>query len=143
MKVASALLKNGTVFVQAYSETTAGVWIAAGPVHISDINQMGALGQAVRDALELSTRGVPHPSRDEWRGIQQPMLDAVGAKNWPTLAKGARAVGIECDNDLLTMTPSRDYQNDGGTDLPERSIVVPMAVSAIGLNLKKAFDLSS
>ncbi|MEZ5938917.1 MAG: hypothetical protein R3C52_11995 [Hyphomonadaceae bacterium] len=143
MQVASALLKNGIVFVQAYSETTSGVWIGAGPVHISDINQTGELGKAVRDALELSTRGVPHPSRDEWKGIQQPMLDAVGAKNWSTLAKGARAVGIECQNGLVTMTPSHDYQNDGGTDLPERAIVVPMDASVMGENLSKAFDLCS
>jgi hypothetical protein len=94
MKVASALLKNGTVFVQAYSETTSGVWIGVGPVHTVSIGQVRDLGKAVGDALALSTHSAPHPSREEWKTIQQPMLDAVGAKNWSALAKGARAVGL-------------------------------------------------
>jgi len=143
MKVASALLKNGIVYVQAYSETTLGVWIGVGPVHMSDISQIEDLGKAVQDALELSARGVPHPSRDKWKGIQQPMLDAVGAKSWSALAKGARAVGIESEDGLVTMTPSRDYQSDGGTDLSEQAIVVPFDVGIIGENLRRAFDLSS
>ncbi|MBI4924143.1 MAG: hypothetical protein HY834_20600 [Devosia nanyangense] len=143
MKVASALLKNRKVFIQPYAETTSGVWIGFGPVRVYQVDQAAEIGLGIRDALELSKRGVPHPSSDGWKEIQRPMLEAVGARNWGALAKGARAVGLECSDGIVTITPSREYQHDGGTDLVDRAITVSLDSENIGELLVQAFELST
>lgn len=143
MKVASALLKNGKVFIQAYSETTSGVWIGFGPVHTCGIDQAKDMGTAACSALELSKRGVPHPTQEGWKEIQQPMLNAVGARSWPALSKGARAVGLECQDGVVTITPSRNYGTDGANDLVDQTITAPLNPESVGAGLKQAFELSS
>lgn len=143
MKSASAVLKDGQVFIQAYAETTAGVWIAFGPVFICDLKKANEMASNVRAALALSTHGVPHPGRDDWQQIQKPMLDAVGAKSWTLLAKRAKAVGLECEGEIVRMTPSSGYQNEGGSDLPEQAITSGVDAEDLGQNLIKAFDISS
>jgi len=84
MKTASALLKDGRVFIQAYAETTAGMWIAFGPAFTCEVNQANELANNMRAALDISTSGVAQPSKDDWKQIQKPMLDAVGQKIGPS-----------------------------------------------------------
>lgn len=143
MKTASALLKNENVFVQAYAETTSGVWIAYGPVHVCPLDRTEDIADSVRRALELSTRGIAHPSREEWKDVQRPMLEAVGAKNWSALAKGAKAVGIEAHDSVVKFLPSLNYEDDGGSDLPDIAISSPLDDGDLGLKLIRAFEISS
>lgn len=143
MKTASALLKNGNVFIQGYSETTDGIWIASGQVYACNLDHIGEVSRNMRSALDGSTRGVAHPNRDEWKEIQRPMLEAVGAKSWTSLAKGAKAVGLECEDGLVTLSPSSDYEDDGGSDLPDHAITVPLESDSLGSKLIEAFSLSS
>lgn len=143
IQCASALLKEGRVFVQAYSETTAGVWIADGPVYTADVTSFEQIGQYVRDALRNSNRGIRHPTQAEWRRVQAPMLRAVGAKTWKALAKGARSVGLECEGGTITMTPSADYENDGGSELRERALTCQLSDDNIGELLLSALGESS
>ncbi len=143
MKTASALLKDGKIFIQAYAETTAGMWIAFGPVFTCGAEQVDEIATNMKAALNLSTRGVSQPGRDDWKQIQKPMLDAAGAKSWAVLAKRGKAVGIECEGGIIKMTPSSDYQNDGGADLPEQAITSPFDAGNLGQCLIKAFEVSS
>ena len=85
MKRASALLKNGKVLLQGYSQTTSGVWIARGPVYVANVVQTSEIGRNILHALNESTRGVPHPKQTEWKAVQAPMLQAAGAKPWAAL----------------------------------------------------------
>lgn len=143
MKSASALFKGGTVFIQSYAETTSGVWIAFGPVYKCPSADVEQLTRDIRSALAASTRGVPHPGGGDWKAIQQPMLDALGAKNWAALAKGAKAVGLECEDGIVTMTPSQDYEDDGGSSSDERAIKSSIDAENLGRMLVSVFDLSS
>ncbi len=71
------------------------------------------------------------------------MLEAVGAKSWAALAKGARSVGIECHDGVVTLTPSCNYEKHGGADLPDQAISIPLTADELGAKLAEAFDLSS
>lgn len=143
MKIASALLKGGKVYTQGYAKTTSGVWIATGPVYVSSPSSEDRIAFDIRASLEHSVQDVPHPSREEWKDVQRPMLEAVGAKSWAALAKGAKAVGIECEDGIVKLSPSSDYGNEGGEDLPDQAITVPLDSDELGAKLVEAFDLSS
>jgi len=143
MKLATAILKLERVYTQGYAETTSGVWIARGPVYIALLSSINEIGDNIRASLTHSVRGVSHPSKDDWKAIQRPMLEAVGVKSWSALAKGAKAVGIECDDGVVTLTPSCNYEKQGGLDLPDQVIRVPILANELGAKLGAAFDLSS
>lgn len=143
MKTASALLIEEKVYVQAYSQTTTGIWIAFGPVFSCEIDNVEELTRIVRAAFEFSRSGVPQPRKEDWKNIQRPILDAVGAKNWASLAKNARAVGLECEECIIKMIPSYEYKNDGGYPLNDKAISCKVNDFKIGDNLVKAFEISS
>ena len=140
MKRASALLKNGRVLLQGYSQTTSGVWIAHGPVHVAEIGQASEIGRNILQALNQSTHGVPHPSQTEWKAVQAPMPKAGGAKTWAGLAKGSKAVGLTCEGELVIMMPSSGYENNGGATLLERALKSELSAEDIGERLVEAFN---
>ena len=140
MKRASALIKGEKILIQGYSETSSGVWIAHGPVYVAHENQPDQIGQYIRDAIHQSTRGVPHPGPTEWKVIQAPMLEAAGARTWASLAKDSKAVGLEYDGEVVTMTPSSNYKNDGGADIPDRAFKSVLSAENIGAQLLEAFS---
>ena len=143
MQSASALLKDGTVYLQSYSETMSGVWIAEGPVYTASVNEPELLARSVRDALGGSRRGVPHPGSADWRAIQAPMLRAVGAQTWRALAKGSKAVGLECERGVVTFTPAKNYELEGGSKLTEQALKIDISAEDIGMTLLTAFKHST
>lgn len=143
MKTALALLKNGKIYIQAYAETASGGWIAFGQVHVRRTDDLESLRSSILEALAHSTRGVPHPSQQGWKDVQRPMLEAVGAKNWASLAKGARAVGLECENGIVRLIPSLDYHSDGGASLEDKAISLPLEDKDVPASLIRAFELST
>jgi len=143
MKLCSAILRSDRVYTQAYGQTTAGVWVGRGPVFVSPISSTDEIANDIRNALAHSVRGIPHPAQDEWKDVQRPMLKAVGVRSWSTLAKGARSVGIESDDSIVTLTPSCNYEKQGGSDLPDQAITVPLMDKELGKRLLEAFDISS
>lgn len=145
MKRATALLKSGNVYIQSYSETTTtGLWIADGPVYVAAIDAPAQIARYVRDALAHSRRGIPRPAQTEWKAIQAPMLKATGTRTWAAMARGSRGVGVKCDDDsIVTITPSANYENKGGTDLDERALKSELWADDIGEKLIAAFNASS
>ncbi|VVE57264.1 hypothetical protein PAQ31011_05194 [Pandoraea aquatica] len=140
MKSAYALLRKGKIFIQAYSKASTGLWIASGPVYVAEEGGLEEdLGQKVRDALDGSIEGVRHPSQDEWKEIQAPMLEAAGVKSWKTLGKGAKSVGLESNGVTVKMVPSFNYENGGGTPLIEKAIEHEVMNSHLGVELMRAF----
>jgi len=72
------------------------------------------------------------------------MLKATGARSWGAMAKGSKAVGLECDDDsIVTITPSANYENEGGSDLYERALKSELWADDIGDKLAAAFNASS
>jgi hypothetical protein len=143
MKRASALLKSGNVYIQSYSETTSGIWVADGPVYVSSVGAPAQIGQHTRDALSHSMRGIRRSVQAEWKAIQAPMLKALGAKTWAALAKGAKAVGLESTDDMVTIIPSANYEINGGTELSEQTVRSELWADDIGEKILAAFDVSS
>jgi hypothetical protein len=143
MKSASALLKKGIIFLQAYSETEEGLSIAYGPVFRAAAENEEEIADCVRNALEHSIQGVPHPTREGWKEVQRPMLEAVGAKSWVALAKGAKSIGIELVSGTVTLLPSADYGNEGGHDLPDQAIAIDLESGELGRMVINAFKVSS
>ncbi|WP_155626923.1 hypothetical protein [Burkholderia diffusa] len=139
MKRAYSILRKDKIYIQSYSQTTTGLWIATGPVYIADAAHPDELGEHIRDVLNGSMVGVPHPAQDEWRAVQAPMLNAAGVKSWKTLAKGAKSIGIEYDGALVLMEPSANYENQGGTSLPEKAIECEFDSPELGHALLRAF----
>lgn len=144
MKLATALLRKGVIHIQGYSQTHSGVWIASGRVRSLDqAADSKQIAIAIREAFAASTRGVPHPRQDEWPSVQAPMLEAAGVKNWATLARGAKAVGLELDGSVVTMTPSANYARQGGEELPDQTIRSELESDALGSDLVQAFKTCS
>jgi len=140
MKLASAFLRKGNIFIQGSSQTTTGVWITSGPVHI--FNQEAntqEIGDAIIDLLKCSIQGIPHPKQTEWKNIQAPMLNAAGVKTWSTFAKGTKAVGMVYEGETVTMAPSFEYETQGGTSYKETNIKCSFSSGELGETLLKAF----
>jgi hypothetical protein len=134
MRQATALLKKGKVYIQSYSKTTGGAWIAQAPVHVASVDEVVQIGQYVREALMHSRQGIPHPKQsEEWKAIQAPMLEATGARSWGAMVKGSKVVGLECDNGTrVTMTPAENYE-----------IHTELSADDIGEKLIAAFNAAS
>jgi hypothetical protein len=143
MKSLYAIQKNSKVHIQAYADTTTGMGIAYGPVFTCEQHDVGVATSNIRLAFQHSISGVAHPNQDAWKEVQRPMLEAVGAKSWKALAKGAKAIGIQLENGMVNISPSANYENQGGKDLPGEVISLPYDSNELGAKLIEAFSLSS
>ena len=139
-----SIFKKGNVYTQGYAGVeNGGGRIAYGPVFMCSIQNEDQLVRNLKSALEYSIQGVPHPGRDGWKEVQRPMLEAVGAKNWSVMARGAKEVGFRLKGEMLTMYPSCNYWDRGGTDLEGQEITVSIHSPELGKLIIKAFEISS
>lgn len=136
---AVAILKAGVVYLQSYSKTDQGVWIGYGRVITAKAYDLDTLSISLKKIISMSTQGILHPNN--WHTVQQPMLDATASKNWKNLSVGAKAVGISCENEIMSFTPCKNYASEGGIDLVEKTVHVGIEESSLGETLMKAFEL--
>ncbi|MBR7745284.1 hypothetical protein [Undibacterium baiyunense] len=123
MKLATVFLRKGKIYVQGYAETVTKLWVANGPVYVANFADSHAeIGAKINAALLNSVCNLSHPSQDQWKAIQAPMLEAVGVGTWATLAKGTKAVGIQEDGYIIALTPSSEYSKNGGKDLLDKIV---------------------
>jgi hypothetical protein len=140
----SILAKKGRLYMQAFSRTVEGMTISDGPVVSDDGSDISFIGAKVLQVLDLSTVNVRQPkNQQEWLTVQKPMLEAVGAKSWATMARGAKCIGLTFDGKIVEIEPSINYGNEGGTSLPDRALRVPPIPDAIGRAVMAAFELST
>src|SRR5688500_11203135 len=103
MKLALVFSRQGSMYVQAHSKTTAGVWIFEGgctKVHPEEPK----LVSEIKAALDRSREGVPHPNfRDT--DLTKAILDAAGVKTWGTFAKGTKAIEVALGQEGFVLTP--------------------------------------
>lgn len=138
---AFALLRSERVLIQAYLPTTTGLTIAAGPVHAAPQDNPDAVGEALRVALSLPYKTLPHPPQDQWPSVQRPMLAAAGVRSWKALAKGSKAVGVTVRGTELELTPTLHYEQAGGTSMKENTVKSGLADPMLGRALLEAFAL--
>jgi hypothetical protein len=142
MKLATVFLRKDKIYVQGYAETVTKLWVANGPVYVVNFaDSPSEIGAKLNAALLNSVVNLPHPSQDQWKEIQAPMLEAVGVKSWATLAKGTKAVGIEEEGDIISLTPSSEYSKNGGKNLLDKIIRCKKNDENLGSSLLQTFAL--
>ena len=116
MKTAVVYQRRKDLLIDGMSQTTAGVWISAGRWQRLTLDADDeALGKAVRLALGDSRSGVPHPAREDFPALLQPLLDAAGVKSYNTFEKGAKSVDVAQDDaGVFTVSPTENRGSAGG-----------------------------
>jgi hypothetical protein len=138
VKRASAYLRENRIFIQADSRTTAGLWIATGPVASASHDDPQEISRLLIACLDASKDGVPHPK--EWAGFLKPFLSAVGVRSWKAFVKGAKHVRVSLDTWVVTFKPYRnDGAKDGFTPMSDKARSVPQASADLGRELLAAF----
>jgi len=112
MKVATLYERRSGLYVHSSSKTTSGVWIVGAPVLNAKKDDVGQLGNAIRQCLEASSEGVPHPK--SFANISDPLLALAGVKSFNAFAKSAKCVEIEMVGETVTMIPTRNGGGDEG-----------------------------
>jgi hypothetical protein len=112
MQSAAVYFYKGNVYIQASSKTTAGVWVASGPVYKVGKENEELLGIKVLEALQNSKLNVPHPT--DFKGILVPLLSEVNVKSYNTFAKNALYIGVEKAQGLIKITPTENLGSKGG-----------------------------
>ncbi len=142
MKLATLYERKGKVFVHSASRTTAGVWIINAPVLAIDLQNIAAIGDAVRKCLAASREGVPHPQ--VFANVFEPVLLLAGVKSFSTFMKSAKCVEAEARDDAsVTLIPMRNEGGEGGfTPLSNTAEAALDSDEAIGTAVVVALSLS-
>jgi hypothetical protein len=116
---ASAHLYGGRIYLHPQSRTTEGVWILSSPI-LTTSEQDQRLGDKLMSTLAKSTENAPHPK--SWKGIDDPLIKAAGARSLAAFAKAARAVFVIMDNNDVAFIPTRNGPKGSGIHLNEKII---------------------
>jgi hypothetical protein len=144
-KLAQVYERNGSWFFGPQSKATTGLWIGTPPlIQLSRQDSQRRKGQAAIDALSASKEGVPLPDDPESNVV--PMLTEAGVSSWNEFMKRAKCVGLELENDLLTIMPYKKLRRPKGAleGIPEKGFAISAAASRdeIGAALEAAMALS-
>ncbi len=142
-KLAEVYERDDKWYVGPLSRATTGLWIATPPLiqlHKRDSRQ--CKGQAAIEALNASQHGVPVPADNE--DLVGPLLALAGVKSWAAFMSKAKYIGLELENDQVTVMPHRKLPRPKGAleGMPEKAIVLPADASAeeIGAALEEAMS---
>lgn len=122
MRSASVYLRDGQLFLNSESRTTAGVWIGVHPVTVvrSDVS-FEMKGELLLQALAGSDVDVSHPT--DWAALVQPLLTSAGVKSWSAFAKRASSCHVTADNGTIVLRPYRRHGNRGFfLEIPDHAI---------------------
>jgi len=141
MKLATAYMKDGRIFLHASCKTTAGVWILCRPVLVWDRSDSGSLGEMIFDVLDGSQENVPHPK--QWKGGFDPVMQLAGVKSWSSFARSAKCVGIEFATNRVSFVPTKNLgARDGFEPIEAKRRTSSPVKDDVGAALLRAFDES-
>ena len=142
MQSATAYLVSDRVLVGTDSKTTAGLWIAQGPVHAFSMDDLAALGEGLATALDRSQEGVAHPAA--WTGFFDPFLKVAKVRSLKQFMNGARCVGITRQNEEHRFEPTRNLGVKNGFEpLTAQALILSEGdISGIAKALIAAFQAS-
>jgi hypothetical protein len=93
------------------------------------------------EVLSASQVGVPLP--EDTRSASAPLLTKAGVKSWSEFMKTAKCVGLELENNQLTLIPHRQIPRSRGSleGIEGQHIVLPADTppEKIGAALEEAF----
>jgi hypothetical protein len=108
MNLAAILLMDEIYYIYPYFQTTAGLSIAGEPIVEVDQNSPNSkIAEALLKALEMSKNNVPHPVKDEWKNIAEPVLRALNVKSWNVIYKKAYYCTVVKENAVLKILPKK------------------------------------
>lgn len=142
MKRANVYRRDGAWYINAMSQTTAGVWIGTDPHLKESSDESAVLGQAILAALKGSTQSLPHPTK--WGNVFKPVLELAGVKTWNQFMLTATCVSIGANDSRITIEPSSNAgPQTGYTPLPDKKFQIPRHSTAkdIGDAVKQAITL--
>lgn len=138
-------IKNKLIFC-SNAETTDGVGLSIPPyIEVESEAPSEDIAAAIREVLESSQRGVPHPKTNEWGGISKKHLQGLGVKFLSVLHKKASYCSIKKDGNELTFYPTLNAGPiEGYKFLPEmnKSIIADAPPEQVATALKEALLIS-
>lgn len=142
MKSATIYERKGKLYVHSSSKTTAGVWIINTLALTVDRNDVGGIGRSIKECLEASREGVPHPK--SFTNLFDPVLDLADVRSFSTFVKSAKCVEVEMVNDeTVVLIPTRNEgAEDGFTPLSNKIQADLGSDDTLGSAAISALDLS-
>jgi hypothetical protein len=108
VKLATAYLRVGKIYLHPESRTIKGFWIACEPIVVTSQSDQG-LGEQVLQTLAKSTNNIPDPdslaTSDSWDVIKR-LVKAAGVRSYEAFADSTQCVGIMLDDKELELTPT-------------------------------------
>jgi hypothetical protein len=108
VKMASAFLRNGKIYLFPYSRTIKGFWIGCEPILVTSESEK-SLGKQVLQTLAKSTENVADPeslvASDSWNSTRA-LVKAAGVGSYEGFADSAKCVGILLDDKEVVFTPT-------------------------------------
>lgn len=143
MKKCSAVYaRQNQHFVVSQSKTTDGLWIVSAPITaISRSAGDAELGSLVKEALDRSSEGVPHPSN--WKNVLAPLLEIAKVKSWGAFIKSLALVEISQDDAMMIqLVPMRNLgARDGFVEDMDRAVsIVGMDPERLGIAIRTLFE---
>jgi hypothetical protein len=125
-KIAHVYERNEDWFAQASSKTMTGLWIATPPlIRLSRHDPRQRKGEVTLEVLKASQQSVPLP--EDTGSVIVPLLTEAGVRSWTEFMKKAKAVGLELENNQLTIIPHRQMPRSKGAlqGIEGQHIVLP------------------
>ncbi|MBI2804714.1 MAG: hypothetical protein HYX68_06980 [Planctomycetes bacterium] len=138
MKSAMAYFWNDTILVTSSRQTTTGILVAAPPFFRMKVAIKDArLGETIVEALKPSGQTIPHP--ENWRAMDEPLIEFMGAESWADVSKNGVFAGIDLTDNELAIVPHRKVGNGGSVPFPEQTSTWrwPSSFEILGAELKR------
>lgn len=125
------------------SKATTGLWFGTPPlIVLSRHDPRQRKGEAALEVLNASQEGLPLP--EDTRSVIVPLLTKAEVRSWPEFMKKAKCVGLELENNQLTLIPHRQIPQSKGSleGIEGQDIVLPANASLeeIGAALEEAMN---
>lgn len=135
--------RDGRLYVHSSSQTTAGLWIRNdAPVLVPSKENVGEIGRSVRQCLEASRQGVPHPT--VWTNMFKPVLKAAKVRSYRAFMTSARCLGVSVAEGVVTLTPTRNEGSRGGfAYLPDAAKITLGSDETLGAAVLEALEKST
>ena len=140
-KLISVWLRKDVFYLQAYSETTDGLWISSyNPVHTVKIEDVSTLGFVVIQILDESKTGLVPLSLEESAIKRKEFLSVVGVKSEKVLMSTGKTVTISFREQKVTIKP---YKYTGKYLEPEDDKIIESILDPDQLqkDVLKAFEI--
>jgi hypothetical protein len=139
---------NDMLFLHGKKRTNRTVPILSEPVfQFNKDVQVFKIGSTVRECIEAFSEGHPHPPREEFKKVNDPLIKLAGEKSSKSFFSKVKWVGIIEKEGKIIFAPTENHGwKDGFKNTQHANIELDYASATdedLGNALLKAFELSS